>query len=204
MTRLALLCLPLALMSCGTPQERCISGVTRELGVVNGLIAETQANLARGYSLEEVVISTPTWSYCDQPVLVAQPDGSQIWINGGGMCLEDYTQTIERPRAIDPGAEIELVALAQVQGADEEQGLVDFVDGAQHRLAEGAGEVGAVDVRVAQGLAALMGQVQDDAEPHQHDAEAGPDPAGQDGEEPQAAGAWGGHGARPGSAGWLP
>ena len=105
MTRLVLLCLPLALMSCGTPQERCISGVTRELGVVNGLIAETQANLARGYSLEESVISTPTWVYCDQPVLVAQPDGSQIWINGGGMCLEDYTQTIERPRAIDPALE---------------------------------------------------------------------------------------------------
>jgi hypothetical protein len=38
-------------------------------------------------------------------VLVAQPDGSQIWINGGGMCLDDYTQTIERPRAIDPGLE---------------------------------------------------------------------------------------------------
>jgi hypothetical protein len=105
MTRLVLLCLPLALMSCATPQERCISGATRELRVVNGLIAETQANLARGYSLEEVVISTPTWVYCDQPVLVTQPDGTQIWANGGGMCLDDYTQTIERPRAIDPGLE---------------------------------------------------------------------------------------------------
>ena len=105
MTRLVLLCLPLALMSCATPQERCILGVTRELRVVNGLIAETQANLARGYSLEEVVISSPTWVYCDQPVLVTQADGSQIWGIGGGMCLDDYTRTIERPRAIDPGLE---------------------------------------------------------------------------------------------------
>ena len=105
MTRFALLCLPFVLLACGTPQERCIAGATRDLQVINGLIAETQANLARGYSLEEVVISTPTWVYCDQPVLVAQPDGSQIWINGGGMCLDDYTQTIERPRAIDPGLE---------------------------------------------------------------------------------------------------
>jgi hypothetical protein len=105
MIRPALLCLPLALMSCTTPQERCIASVTRDLTVVNGLIAETQANMARGYSLEEVVISTPTWVYCDQPVLVAQPDGSRIWINGGGMCLDDYTRTTRRPRAIDPEQE---------------------------------------------------------------------------------------------------
>jgi hypothetical protein len=105
MIRPALLCLPLALMSCATPQERCIASVTRDLTVVYGLIAETQANLARGYSLEEVVISTPTWVYCDQPVLVAQPDGSRIWINGGGMCLDDYTRTTQRPRAIDPEQE---------------------------------------------------------------------------------------------------
>jgi hypothetical protein len=105
MTRLPLLCLPLFLLACGTPQERCIAGATRDLQVINGLIAETQANLARGYSLEEVVISRPTWVYCDQPVLVTQPDGSQVWALGGGMCMDDYTQTIERPRAIDPGLE---------------------------------------------------------------------------------------------------
>ena len=105
MTRLALLCLPLFLLACGTPQERCIAGATRDLQVINGLIAETQANLARGYSLEESVISSPTWVYCDQPMLVTQPDGSQTWIIGGGMCLDTYTRTIERPRAIDPGLE---------------------------------------------------------------------------------------------------
>jgi hypothetical protein len=105
MTRLVLLGLPLTLMSCATPQERCISDATRELRVVNGLIAETQANLARGYSLEEVVVSIPTWVYCDQPVLVTQPDGSQVWGIGGGMCIDDYTQTVERPSAIDPEQE---------------------------------------------------------------------------------------------------
>jgi hypothetical protein len=105
MPRLALLCLPLILIACGTPQERCISGVTRELRVINGLVAETEVNLARGYSLEEQVISTPVWVYCDQPVLVTQPDGSQSWALGGGMCMEDSARTIERPRAIDPALE---------------------------------------------------------------------------------------------------
>jgi hypothetical protein len=38
-------------------------------------------------------------------MLVTQPDGSQTWIIGGGMCLDTYTRTIERPRAIDPGLE---------------------------------------------------------------------------------------------------
>ncbi len=105
MIRPALLCLPLALMSCATPQERCISAATRELTVVNRLIAETQANIARGYSLEEVVISTPTWVYCDQPVPVPLPDGSRTWVIGAGMCLDDYTRTTTRPRAIDPAQE---------------------------------------------------------------------------------------------------
>jgi hypothetical protein len=105
MIRPALLCLPLALMSCATPQERCIAAATRDLTVVNRLIAETQANIARGYSLEEVVVSTPTWVYCDQPVLVPLPDGSRTWVNGGGMCLDDYTRTTTRPRAIDPQQE---------------------------------------------------------------------------------------------------
>lgn len=103
--RLAPIWLPLVLLACATPQQRCISGATRELRVVSALIAETQANLARGYALDEVVISTPAWSYCDQPVLAVQPDGSQVWINGGGMCRDDDTRTIERPRAIDPDLE---------------------------------------------------------------------------------------------------
>ena len=104
-SRLALICLPLVVLACATPQQRCIAGVTRDLRVVNDLIAETQANLARGYALDEVVVSTPAWGYCDLPVLAVQPDGSQVLLNGGGLCRDDYTRTIERPRAIDPDLE---------------------------------------------------------------------------------------------------
>jgi hypothetical protein len=102
---LAPLLLPVVLLGCGTPQERCIAGVTQDLRVVNGLIAETQVNLARGYSLEPEVITVPTWEYCDQPVIVVQPDGTQVWGVGGGMCWDETAQTVDRPRAIDPTVE---------------------------------------------------------------------------------------------------
>ena len=39
--------IPLA--ACGTPQEQCIGAATRDMQVVNRLIAEVQGNLARGY-----------------------------------------------------------------------------------------------------------------------------------------------------------
>ena len=41
------------LAACGTPQEQCIAREGRELRTLQGLAAETRANLARGYGLEE-------------------------------------------------------------------------------------------------------------------------------------------------------
>ncbi len=99
--------LPLLLLlaACGTPQERCINGVTRELRLINELIAETQLNLARGYELEEVVVYDTQWVYCSPPVVVLGPDGTQRVVQPGAMCLDDFQDTVERPRAIDPVAE---------------------------------------------------------------------------------------------------
>ena len=52
--RPALMILPfLALAACATPREQCIGQATRDLRVLNSLIAETQGNLARGYAIEE-------------------------------------------------------------------------------------------------------------------------------------------------------
>ncbi|WP_322893963.1 MULTISPECIES: hypothetical protein [unclassified Yoonia] len=52
--RPALIILPLlALAACATPREQCISQATRDLRVLNNLVSETQANLARGYALDE-------------------------------------------------------------------------------------------------------------------------------------------------------
>ncbi|MBE0412204.1 hypothetical protein [Yoonia sp.] len=52
--RPALLMIPLlALAACATPREACINDALRELRVLDRLIIETRANIARGYALEE-------------------------------------------------------------------------------------------------------------------------------------------------------
>jgi len=52
--RPALLLLPaLALAACATPREECINDVTRDAAVLSALVNQTQANLARGYALEQ-------------------------------------------------------------------------------------------------------------------------------------------------------
>jgi hypothetical protein len=42
----------LALAACATPRTQCIDDVTRDTRILSALIAETQANLARGYAID--------------------------------------------------------------------------------------------------------------------------------------------------------
>jgi hypothetical protein len=42
----------LALTACETPRESCINQASRELRIVESLIAETRCNLDRGYAIE--------------------------------------------------------------------------------------------------------------------------------------------------------
>lgn len=97
------LCLVLA--ACGTPQERCVSSVTRDLRVVDRLIAETEANLARGYALVNQTVYVPTWQYCNLPVVVQPADGGQAVVYPAQLCLDDQPTTIRRAVAIDLEAE---------------------------------------------------------------------------------------------------
>jgi hypothetical protein len=110
-----LLALCLLLAACGTPQERCISGVTRDLRVIDGLIANSQATLARGYAVVNQTIYVPVWDYCTAPVLVRPRDGSTPYVVPGRMCLDDEPRTVQRPVAIDPAAEKRKLAGLQDQ-----------------------------------------------------------------------------------------
>jgi hypothetical protein len=91
------------LAACGTPQEQCIARSTRDLRVVEKLIAQTQTNLKRGYALEQVTISTTVWERCE-PVVILDQKGKKR-PPAPKLCLEDEEQTIDRPVAIDPAAE---------------------------------------------------------------------------------------------------
>lgn len=102
----SILPLCLALVACGTPQEQCIARETRDLRVVNRLIAETEGNLKRGYAFEEVVISRPVWRYCAPPPMPLPVDGSPAPEPAKPrLCLDDDEEIVTRPKAIDLGAE---------------------------------------------------------------------------------------------------
>lgn len=94
------------LVACGTPQEQCIARETRDLRVVDRLIAEAEGNLQRGYAFEDVVVSRTVWVNCD-PIPVPPPaDGAPPPTPPKPrLCLDDQDKTITRPVAIDLAAE---------------------------------------------------------------------------------------------------
>ncbi|MDP4032115.1 MAG: hypothetical protein Q8P60_04535 [Pseudorhodobacter sp.] len=97
-----ILCLLLA--ACGTPQENCIAGATRDLRVVDRLILETETNLRRGYALQEVTVFRPVWVDCTPlpPLPVA---GQPAPIPRRQMCWDQRPETVTKPKAIDLEAE---------------------------------------------------------------------------------------------------
>lgn len=96
----------IALVACGTPQELCIARETRDLRVVDRLIAETEANLKRGFAYENVEITRTVWVNCEPwpapPPVDGQPAPPPA---APRLCLEDRDITVTRPVAIDLSAE---------------------------------------------------------------------------------------------------
>jgi hypothetical protein len=97
MRRPALL-LPLALLAaCQSPREACIDNATRELRVMERLIAETRANITRGYAIREVQEIRTRPGRCTG----TNADGSAFTFP----CDQTDTITREVPVAIDLNAE---------------------------------------------------------------------------------------------------
>lgn len=113
--RLTVLALCLVLAGCGTPQERCIASLTRDLRIVDRLIVDSQTNLARGYALVTQTIYVTAWDYCTGPVLVQPNIGGPPVLIPGQMCLDEEPRTVRRPVAIDPAAEKRKLAGLQDQ-----------------------------------------------------------------------------------------
>ncbi|MDT8857066.1 hypothetical protein RNZ50_18920 [Paracoccaceae bacterium Fryx2] len=106
------LSLPLALAACGTPQQNCIAGQTRDLRVVDRLIVETQQNLSRGYALEEVTVLRPQWVQCyPRAATPGNPTPPPR------MCMRNRPDTVTRPQAIDLDAEARKLASLQTKRA---------------------------------------------------------------------------------------
>lgn len=115
MNRLPLVAL-LLLTACGTPQEQCIAGSTRDARVVNQLIVETEANLARGYALEEAIEMEPDWVDCTPLPTEEKPKPKKK------MCFVEVPTEVTRPVAIDLNAErAKLASLRERQSAQAAQ-----------------------------------------------------------------------------------
>ncbi len=92
MHRLSILAL-LLLAACATPLERCIASATKELRVVSGLIASTQANINRGYA-----IVSENYFVTEEQVC-GQVDGEKVY------CDIPVAESRDVPVAIDLNAE---------------------------------------------------------------------------------------------------
>ena len=94
---LILLLLPLA--ACATPQQQCQNNATRDLRVLDDLIAETRLNVSRGYAIEEEVVPRVGITTCF---------GNGFYGSGYGgvsFCSGTSTSVRRTPVAIDIEAE---------------------------------------------------------------------------------------------------
>ncbi|TMV82997.1 hypothetical protein FGG78_23385 [Thioclava sp. BHET1] len=97
----ALLLIPLALAlgACASPRAQCVDQASHDLRVVDGLIAQLQTNIARGYGTKTYVTSSPDIRACGAvgfwrgPGYFAQP----------GFCYGDVPErhTVAVPIDID-------------------------------------------------------------------------------------------------------
>ncbi len=81
--------------ACATPQEKCRSDATRDLRVVNGLIAESRATLKRGYAFETETTVVPRFVFC-----AGYRDGGRIAV-GGRFCHVNQVVQRKTPVAVD-------------------------------------------------------------------------------------------------------
>lgn len=90
-----LLLLPLILLAaCATPRERCIAGATKDIRVLDRLIAETRGNIERGYGY-----GLQRYTRWDFVICGRRKDGTFLY------CWEPYDRTRRVPVAVDLTAE---------------------------------------------------------------------------------------------------
>ncbi len=84
----------LGLAACATPQQACIANAGKEIKVIDGLIATTRANLARGYAVDTKQVLVNTEQVCG-----VTPEGDEIY------CDVAVAEKKRVPVAIDLDAE---------------------------------------------------------------------------------------------------
>jgi len=111
MKRFLVMSVALGLTACATPQQQCIGQVSRNLVVVDKLIAVTEGNLARGYAIVDAPSTHPEFVDCTPEATVAHPNPRPR------QCLVDVADTVQRPVAIDLNAEAAKLASLRAKRA---------------------------------------------------------------------------------------
>lgn len=96
MRLIAIALLPL-LAACATPREACLANVGSDLRVVDKLVAQTRANIARGFAIETRQKVREVKSTCETEL----PDGTAVRTT----CEKLDVRDIQTPVAIDLNAE---------------------------------------------------------------------------------------------------
>ena len=86
------------LAACATPREACVAQQTRDLRVVDGLIAEEEATLARGYALDRRTELRPRLTLC-----TGLSRGNDGLSTGVRYCSAPETRTRVVPQAVNLG-----------------------------------------------------------------------------------------------------
>lgn len=99
----------LSLTGCESFQAQCIRLASHDVIVLDRLIAESQANLARGYALVDTVVTLSVFRPCYR-----RPEMGGF---GPDMCEDEVDQTVSKPVAIDLKAEAAKLASMQAKRA---------------------------------------------------------------------------------------
>lgn len=111
--RVVALTLSILTLTACSQRDICESRATKDLRVVNNLVAEVQVNLARGYAIEEIERPVERRYTCD----VEQKDGSVL----RQICTDIDIETEERPVAIDLNVEAAKLRSLKVRQAELRQ-----------------------------------------------------------------------------------
>ena len=105
-----------ALTACATPQQRCINAATRNMEVVDQLIAQIEGNLQRGFALQSETIYRTEFEDCTPSASAADPNPAPR------MCPVEVPSTSTKPVAVDLNAES--AKLASLQAKRAQQGML--------------------------------------------------------------------------------
>lgn len=109
------------LAACGTPQEQCISSATHDMRVVDGLIADSEKTLARGYTFAEVTTFRTGFVDCTARATEANPNPEPA------RCVGQIPETIRKPVAVDLNAEAAKLASLRFKRAEQTRSAEAYI-----------------------------------------------------------------------------